>query len=79
VKTNCFSCLCTVRTSAVISLLLLSAAVNAAPPSIGNQPKDKTVILYQQAALGVIASGTAPLAYQWRKDPVIVVQPDGKN
>jgi hypothetical protein len=48
-------------------LATLSLAV-AAPPSINFQPKDQTVVLYQQAALGVIASGTAPLSYQWRKD-----------
>src|SRR2546429_5880507 len=28
------------------------------------------VILYQPAAFGVIASGTAPLGYKWRKDGV---------
>src|SRR5205085_7771183 len=37
------------------------------------QPKDQTVILYQQAAFGVIASSATPLAYQWRKDGVHIV------
>src|SRR5881397_259534 len=54
----------------VLSWVLLNPALSAsaAPPSIDFQPKDQTVILYHQAAFGVIASGTAPLSYQWRKD-----------
>ena len=44
----------------------LSSPVMAAAPSIDYEPKDQAVILYQQAGFGVTASGTAPLAYQWR-------------
>ncbi len=43
-------------------------SVSAAPPEIVHGPRGQTVILYQQAAFGVIATGTAPLSYQWRKD-----------
>ena len=39
-------------------------------PKIDFQPKEQTVILSQQAAFGVIASGTAPLWYQWIQDGV---------
>src|SRR2546422_6891311 len=54
-----------------LSMLLVNPlTVSAAVPSIDFQPKDQTVILYQPAAFGVIASGTAPLSYQWRKDGV---------
>jgi uncharacterized delta-60 repeat protein len=42
--------------------------VAAAAPRIDYQPRNATVVLYQQAAFGVIASGTGPLSYQWRKD-----------
>ena len=42
--------------------------VVAAPPRIDYRPSDQTVLLYQQAAFGVIASGTWPLSYQWCKD-----------
>jgi uncharacterized delta-60 repeat protein len=42
--------------------------VAAAPPRIDYQPSDQTVVLYQQAAFGVIVSGTGPLSYQWCKD-----------
>jgi uncharacterized delta-60 repeat protein len=54
-------------------LVNMALTVSAAPLSINFQPKDQSVILYQQAAFGVIASGTAPLAYQWRKDGVPIV------
>ena len=52
--------------------LLIGAAVSvrATPPSINYQPQSQTVILYQQAAFGVIASGSRPFIYQWRKDRV---------
>ncbi len=53
----------------VLTCLLADAilTVRAASPSIDFQPKDQTVVLYQPAAFGVIASGTAPLSYEWRK------------
>src|SRR5438067_1002339 len=57
----------------LILLVLILHAVpvaRAIPPTIAYQPRDQAVILYQQAAFGVIASGTPPLAYQWRKDGV---------
>jgi uncharacterized delta-60 repeat protein len=37
-------------------------------PSIEFQPRGQTVVEFQQAAFGVIASGTPPLTYQWFKD-----------
>src|SRR5207249_1931190 len=72
-KANYFSCFCAVYVSAALSLVLLNAAANAASPGISNQPRMQTVVLYQQAAFGVIASGTPPLTYQWRKDGVPIV------
>src|SRR5438034_9397355 len=50
--------------------LTLNCGKSFGLPSINYQPRSQTVILYQQAAFGVIASGTAPLFYQWRKDGV---------
>ena len=35
------------------------------PPSIGTQPQDQSVFVGQNATFTVIASGTAPLSYQW--------------
>src|SRR6266446_10416983 len=51
-------------------LVNMTLPATAGPPSIDYQPQSQAVILYQQAAFGVIASGTPPLSYQWRKDGV---------
>src|SRR5260221_440083 len=48
----------------------VALSVSGAPPAIDFPPKDQSVVLYQHAAFGVIASGTALLFYQWRKDGV---------
>jgi phosphoesterase family protein/Ig-like domain-containing protein/immunoglobulin I-set domain protein len=44
--------------------------VNAAPvaPAITTQPANQTVTVGQTAAFTVVASGTTPLTYQWRKN-----------
>src|SRR6185295_2748812 len=44
--------------------------VNAAEvaPTITAQPADQTVTAGQSASFSVVASGTAPLAYQWRNN-----------
>jgi hypothetical protein len=39
-----------------------------APPSITTQPASQTVIAGQTATFNVVASGTAPLTYQWLKN-----------
>src|SRR5713226_7453495 len=49
-------------------LVNMTVTATAGPPSIDYQPQSQAVILYQQAAFGVIASGSAPLSFQWRKD-----------
>jgi len=43
--------------------------VNPPPvgPSIGTQPSDQTVTVGQPASFSVVATGTAPLSYQWKK------------
>jgi hypothetical protein len=42
--------------------------VNAIAPSITTQPANATVTVGQTASFSVVASGTAPLSYQWRKN-----------
>ncbi|MFA5343011.1 MAG: hypothetical protein WC381_03500, partial [Kiritimatiellia bacterium] len=45
--------------------------VNSVPPTIAAQPVSKTVTAYfQTATFGVIAAGTAPFTYQWRRNGV---------
>jgi fibronectin type 3 domain-containing protein len=45
--------------------LVVSSA--AAPPTISSQPASATVTAGQPASFSVVASGTAPLTYQWQK------------
>ncbi|MCK6500137.1 MAG: hypothetical protein L6Q38_11735 [Nitrospira sp.] len=54
----------------LLSLLLLCRALpaKAERPTIRYHSREKSVVLHQRAAFGVIASGTAPLHYQWCKD-----------
>ena len=40
------------------------------PPTITTQPADKTVRVGKTAKFTVMATGTAPLNYQWRKNGV---------
>ncbi len=52
-------------TSAVAMLTVTPATV---PPAITQAPQSQTVLDGQSVAFNVIASGTPPLAYQWRKN-----------
>src|SRR5262245_33919670 len=55
------------KTEALISALLLAAALNSlAQPIVTNQPQNQTVVLGGTARFFVGATGTGPLAYQWR-------------
>jgi hypothetical protein len=40
------------------------------PPTITTQPANRTVKVGQKARFSVVASGTAPLRYQWMKNGV---------
>src|SRR5204862_7109603 len=48
------------------ALLTVSAA--AVAPSITTQPASQTMTAGQTATFTVVAAGTAPLSYQWRKN-----------
>jgi hypothetical protein len=52
---------------AVLFSLLVAHAFAATAPSITTQPVSKTVTAGQSASFSVVASGTAPLTYQWKK------------
>lgn len=47
------------------SLFKVESATANTPPSIDTDPQDQTVFVGQGATLSVLASGTAPLNYQW--------------
>ena len=50
------------------SAATLSVTAAAVPPSITTQPATQTVTAAQAATFSVVAVGTAPLSYQWRKN-----------
>jgi hypothetical protein len=52
-------------TSAAATLTVNAATV---APSITTQPLSQTIIAGQTATFSVVAAGTSPLAYQWRKN-----------
>lgn len=48
------------------NLALTIVAASISPPSISTQPQNQTVTAGANIAFSVIASGSAPLSYQWR-------------
>lgn len=49
------------------------------PPQIGAQPEDVTVGIGGTATFSVLASGTAPLSYQWRRNGVNIAGATGTS
>ena len=43
----------------------LLTVISATPPAITTQPTNQTVLVGQSASFAVVATGTAPLSYQW--------------
>ena len=57
------------QTSSSATLTVTAAAV---PPSITTQPRSQTVTVGSTATFSVVATGTAPLSYQWSKDGTVI-------
>ncbi len=51
---------------------LICQMFSSAPPEILAQPQSQTVALGDNVTLSVVAKGTNPLAYQWKKDGTII-------
>lgn len=58
--------------SATSSFATLAVSTSDSAPVISMQPSSQSVSSGASASLTVVASGTAPLAYQWRKDGVAI-------
>jgi hypothetical protein len=58
--------------SAASSAAVLTVSPAAVAPSITAQPTNQTVTAGQTATFSVAATGTAPLAYQWKKNSVAI-------
>jgi lysophospholipase L1-like esterase len=54
--------------SVTSSSATLTVGAAAVPPSITTPPANQTVTSGQSATFSVVATGTAPLSYQWRKN-----------
>jgi hypothetical protein len=54
----------------LIDDVVVSDATPLVPPSITTQPSGATVVEPAQASFSVVASGSAPLTYQWRRNGV---------
>jgi hypothetical protein len=61
------------QTIAIPNLVLSAGVVPPTAPRITTQPRSLTVAEGATATFGVVATGTAPLAYSWRKDGVPLV------
>ncbi len=59
---------CGTARSVTSSAAILTVSAAAMAPSITTQPASQTVTAGQTARFSVVASGTAPLTYQWRKN-----------
>src|SRR5689334_6590467 len=57
-----------VRKSLLLLLLLFCFCAQATPPQITQQPQGRAVVEGGSNVFAVSVSGTAPLAFQWRKD-----------
>ncbi len=50
----------------------LTATATAVPPTITTQPQNQTVAVGATATFSVVATGTAPLSYQWSKSGTVI-------
>ena len=57
--------------SAPVSIAMTGTGV-AVAPSITSQPASEGILVNQTATFSVIAAGTAPLSYQWKKTGVAI-------
>jgi len=62
------------NTAGTVTSSAATLTVNPAPvaPTITTQPASQTVTAGQTATFAVVASGTAPLSYQWKKSGVAI-------
>lgn len=54
------------------NIATLSVTTSPVAPSISTQPANQTIFAGQTATFSVLANGTLPLSYQWRKNGVAI-------
>ena len=67
-----YSCVVTNSVGTATSTMATLTVNN--PPLITGQPTNQSVVVGGTAVFKVVATGTAPLSYQWKKDGVSVVE-----
>ena len=69
------------NTAGTVTSAAATLTVNPAPvvPTITTQPVSQTVTAGQTATFAVVAAGTAPLSYQWRKNGVNIAGATAAN
>ncbi len=60
-------------------VLVRIGTTTSSPPSIINHPSSQTVTAGQTATFNVVATGTAPLSYQWQKNGVNIAGATGPS
>ena len=58
--------------AAASTTAVLNVQTGPVAPAITSQPASQTVVTGGSALFGVIATGTAPLSYQWYKDGSLI-------
>ena len=59
--------------NATSNAAMLTVNASATAPSITTQPASQTVTVGQTATFTVVATGTAPLSYQWQKNGTAII------
>lgn len=58
--------------NATSNAAILTVSTAAVSPTISSQPSSKTITAGQTASFSVVATGTAPLTYQWSKNGTVI-------
>lgn len=64
---------------AISDAAILSVTAAPVAPSIATQPQAATVTVGQTASFSVVAAGSAPLAYQWRRNGTAIAGATGAS
>jgi hypothetical protein len=59
--------------------MTIGSGSTVTPPTISTQPASQTITAGQMATFVVVAAGTAPLSYQWRKNAVNIAGATSAN
>ncbi len=76
---RCARLLSSLSIAAWLTACVHSGSTSATAPQITAQPANRTVAVGQTATFSVVATGTAPLQYQWRKGGTAIAGATGSS